>query len=258
MTLEQTVASHRDLPLIHAHVTRDYTTLRDRTVREYGPDRAALADRAVALIIDVIMRKIARKIDRDVAVKAFADNGWHIESGTSPDLFGQYHALARIASHGPIGGLSEFEAAYFLQSLDRKYFGQSVERTVILSNRSFPDALLAVSNLGDEPRPEYAFGLKAILPPCADYLLWWAVRSSGLWTYFAEPVDLGDNAWVVRDAPMQTRRARPFAKAALGMRDHRLGPANSEERFFVAPFAVPDATTDLTIRAGTYLAYHRR
>ncbi|WP_019955351.1 hypothetical protein [Yoonia vestfoldensis] len=256
MTIEQTVLSHRDLSLVRSHIKRDYATLRDRTMREYGPDLAAQADRAVALIIDVIMRKIARKIDRDDAVKVFAENGWHIDSGTSPDLFAQYHDLALIAPQGPITGLSEFEAAFFLKSLDQKHFGQSKERTIILINQDFPDAVLAISNLGDEPRRDRAFGLKAILPPCADYLLWWAVRSSRLWTYFAEPVDLDENAWVVRSAPAQTQRKRPFAKAALGIRDHRLAPAISEERFFVAPFAVPVATTDLTVRAGSYLAYH--
>lgn len=257
MTLEQTVASHLDLPLIHSHVTRDYKTLRDRTVREYGAGLAQEADRAVALVLDVVMRKISRQIDRDDAVKAFANNGWRNVPGMLPDLFVRYHELARIASYESISGLSEFERAVFLQSLDRKYFGQSSARTMTLINPNFPGAMLAISNLGHEPQPDYAFGLKAILPQCADYLLWWAVRSARLWTYFSEPVDFGENAWEVRSAPAQSQGERPFAKAALGIRNKRLVPAISEERFFVAPFSVPDDIEHLSIRAGTYLAYHR-
>ncbi|MEP5761252.1 MAG: hypothetical protein ABJ327_18425 [Litoreibacter sp.] len=117
-------------------------------------------------------------------------------------------------------------------------------------------AMLAVSDLGDLPQPEFAFGLKAVLPHYADYLLWWAVRCSPLWSYFATSFDLGINSWSVAAAPSVDDRIRPFAKVAFGAKDQRLGPSNSEEIFYAAAFNAPKTDRELEISQGTYLAYH--
>jgi hypothetical protein len=257
MNIKEALSKYSKLELSRPKVLRSYETFRERTVREFGEDLAYETDVAIAAIFEVIVLKIAGDLNRPDAVAIFQNHGWNpVAENELLDCFARYHNLAHVPQSSGRKGHSQFENALFLKSLNDKYFDEIGERTTILTNSKLSGAMLAVSDLGDLPQPDFAFGLKAVLPHYADYLLWWAVRCSAIWPYFANPADLGANNWSVVEASSVDNRIRPFAKVALGAKDHRLGPSNSEERFYSAAFAASEMGEGLEISQGSYLAYH--
>ncbi len=257
MNIEEVLFQHNKLDLPRPKILRSYETFRERTVREFGADLAYEIDGAIAAIFEVILLKIAGDLSRVDAVAIFQNHGWRpVAQNELVDHFARYHDFARIAPNLERKGHSQFENAFFLESLNSKHFEEVGIRTTILGHPKLPSAMVAISDLGDLPQPEFAFGLKAVFPHYADYLLWWAVRCSPLWSYFANPSDLGTNSWSVANASSVDDRIRPFAKVALGAKDHRLGPSNNEERFYAAAFVAPETDQKLEILEGTYLAYH--
>lgn len=256
MNIEEVLSKHSKLEMPRPKVLRSYETFRERTVREFGEGLAYEIDVTIAAIFEVIVLKIAGNLDRLGAAATFQSHGWTPATDNQfVHCFSKYHDLAHVPQSLGRSGHSQFESAFFLKSLDNKYFDEIGERTTILTNSKVPGAMLAVSDLGDLPQPSFAFGLKAVLPHCADYLLWWALRSSALWSHFANPTDLGSNSWSVGQASTIDDRLRPFAKVALGEKNFQLGPSRSEECFYTAPFTA-ETDDELEVSQGSYLAYH--
>ncbi|WP_319544756.1 hypothetical protein [Ruegeria conchae] len=212
---------------------------------------------AVADIFSAIIQRIAGQSTRDEMVTVFQKNGWLTKNGQRLiDHFDDYHDLASVEQRGPLAGHSQFEGAFSLKSLNQKYFEYVGDRTIILSKVNLPGATVAISNLGDPPNLDYAFGLKAVLPYQADHLLWWAIKRSMLWRYFSEPTDLRMKSWGVFDPSIGVDRSRPFSKCVLGKADFRLGPSTNEERFYLAAFGTSQSEQEIDLRQGSYLAYH--
>lgn len=257
MNLQTTLAELNKLDLPRRGVERGYSTFRDRTEREFGKAIAGNVEQAVADIFAAIIQRVAGQSTRDDMVAAFQKNGWIKKTVQRLiDQFDDYHNLASVERRGPLAGHSQLEGAFSLESLNQKYFKYVGDRTIILSNVNLPGATVAVSNLGDPPQLDCAFGLKAVLPYQADYLLWWAIKHSVLWSYFSEPTDLGTKSWRVFFPSSGVDRSRPFSKCALGKSDFRLGPSTSEERFYLAAFGTSQPDQEFDFRQGSYLAYH--
>lgn len=257
MNLETTVAHLNELKPRRRGIQRTYSTFRDRTEKEFGSAVAESVERAVSSIFTCIGRRIAGKLRQEDLVGLLEQSGWRISENSS--LTGELlscHDLASAEQRGQLSGHSQFEGAFLLKSLNAKYFNLHGDRTVVLSNDELPGSVIGLSNLGDPPDPDYAFGLKAILPHQADYLLWWATKHSNVWKHFAEPTDLGEKSWAVFQPSFDVDRTRSFAKCALGKMDFHLGPSRSEERFYLAAFGVAKPEQKCAPSQGSYLAYH--
>lgn len=257
MNIEEVLSKHSKLELPRPKVLRSYETFRERTVREFGEDLAYEIDVTIAAIFEVIVLNITGSLDRTDAAAMFQSHGWTPAANNElVHRFSKCHDLAQVPQSSGRKGHSQFDGAFSLKNLNNKYFDEIDERTTILTNSKVPGAMLAVSNLGDLPKPSFAFGLKAVLPHSADYLLWWAVRCSALWPHFANPTDLESNSWSVVESSSVDGRQRPFAKVALGTKNFRLGPSHREECFYTAPFSASETDDELEMSQGSYLAYH--
>ncbi|MDV4169668.1 hypothetical protein R1W00_16390 [Rhodovulum sp. FJ3] len=238
-------------------IQRTFSTFRDRTEKEFGNAMAENVERAVSGVFTCIVNRIARPLRQVDVVATLQENGWHISDNPSLiDRLLSCHDLASVEQRGRLSGHSQFEGALFLESLNTKYFGLLDERTKVLSNDKLPGSILSVSDLGNAPNPDYAFGLKAVFPHQADYLLWWATKHSTVWKHFAEPNDLDEKSWAVFKPSFGVDRTRSFAKCALGKVDFSLGPSRSEERFYLAAFGVAEPGRQSEPCQGSYLAYH--
>jgi len=257
MNLETTCAKINKLDLHRRGIERGYSAFRDRTEREFGTALADTVEQAVTDVFAAIIQKIARKSTRDDIVAVFQKNGWLVKNEQRLiDQFDDYHDLAKVEQRGLLAGHSQLEGAFSLKGLNQEYFKYVSERTIILSNENLPGATVAVSDLGHPPNLNCAFGLKAVLPHQADYLVWWAVKGSLLWKYFSEPTDLGVSSWEIFDPSIGVDRRRPFSKCVLGKADFRFGPSTSEERFYLAAFGTSQSEHQVDLRQGSYLAYH--
>jgi hypothetical protein len=229
----------------------------DRTENEFGSAMAENVERAVSVIFTCIIKRIAGRLHREDVVAIFQENGWRIsDNPILTERLLSCHDLASVEERGKLSGHSQFAGAFTLESLNTKYFGQFDDRTKVLSNDNLPGSILSISNLGDEPNPNYAFGLKAVLPYQADYLLWWATKHSNVWKHFSEPTDLDEKSWAVLEPSFDVDRTRTFAKCVLGKSDFRLGPQRSEERFYLAAFGAAEPGRKCEPVQGSYLAYH--
>jgi hypothetical protein len=257
MNLETTVAHLNELEPRRRGIQRTYSRYRELTEEAFGSAAAGNIEGVVSDIFTCIGRRIVGQLCQEDMVGLLEQNGWRISD--NPHLTEELiycHDLASVEQRGKLSGHSQFDGAFSLKGLNAKYFDVGSERTVVLLNDGLPGSVVALSNLGDPPDQDYAFGLKAVLPHQADYLLWWATKHSNVWKHFAEPTDLGEKSWAVLQPSFDVDRTRSFAKCALGRSDFHLGPSRSEERFYLSAFGVAEPEQKYALNQGSYLAYH--
>jgi hypothetical protein len=257
MNLESTIAHLNELEPRHRGIQRTYSRFRELTEEAFGSAAAGNAECVVSDIFTCIGRKIAGQLCQGDMVGLLEQNGWRVSD--NPHLTDELlycHDLASVEQQGKLSGHSQFEDAFSLKGLNAKYFNASSERTVVLVNDRLPGSVVALSNLGDPPDPDYAFGLKAVLPHQADYFLWWATKHSNVWKHFAEPTDLGENSWRVFRPSLGVDRKRSSAKCALVKSEFNVVSSRSEERFYLSAFGVAEPEQEYALSQGSYLAYH--
>lgn len=257
MNLETTVAHLNELEPRRRGIQRTYSRYKELTEEAFGSAVAGSVESVVSDIFTCIGKKIVGQLRQEDMVGLLQQNGWQISDNTHlTDELLYCQDLASVEQRGELSGHSQFEGAVSLKGLNAKYFDAVSERTVVLLNDGLPGSVVALSNLGDPPDPDYAFGLKSVVPHQADYLLWWATKHSNVWKHFAEPTDLGEKSWAVFQPSFDVDRTRSFAKCALGKSDIRVVSSRSEERFYLSAFGVAEPQQKHALSQGWYLAYH--
>lgn len=111
---------------------------------------------------------------------------------------------------------------------------EDVNRKTHFRHAAFKHAHIVLHKIGLDSKPEYAFGVNAILPTELDRLLWWIFTTGPVQELFCAPDDLYTKLWATlsNEWPIQDLFCRPI----LGVERHQLGPQFIERQFAVTAF----------------------
>ncbi len=157
-------------------------------------------------------------------------NGWTLipHSETAKEAFDQVLDM-------PFELCAPFRSSanLFLKSLFAKH-RDSKDRALQLQHPDFKEATIFIHKIGNEPVPDYAFGMSAILPQALDRLLWWIFTTGPIHEYFSAPDDQYSKIWamLINDYPIENTFCRPI----VGIESGSLGPSVSGKQFVVKAF----------------------
>lgn len=124
-------------------------------------------------------------------------------------------------------------AGIYLKSLFEEY-RNSKDRALQFQHPEFKDATIFIHKIGNDPVPNYAFGISAILPKELDRLLWWIFTTGPVHQHFSTPDDLYSKIWAMltNEYPVQNTFCHPIA----GIESFASGPGATGKQFVVKAF----------------------